>query len=248
MTSKIIKQYARHLVWRIKMTKYAYKYLTYDSGIKMLEACNIQFTKASKLNDCMDCCAEKIDYSKLKPRWQSLLVKEIDSLAFSNFGICSLGSSPDNNILWDRYTQTNNIKNGICIELDIIGILNYLIYNVELRICALYVNYVDNVKTYIPRNLLTSKDNLSQLISMEAIIATKNKIDPISGFNWEIEKELRIIYPYKLKEDYFRIQILPSFVKNVWCDIDISQKEFHDLRTLVNTKYKIDVIRRQCNK
>lgn len=38
---------------------------------------------------------------------------------------------------------------------------------------------------------------------MSQIIATKNKIDPISGFNWEAEKELRFIYLYELKKIIF---------------------------------------------
>ena len=239
----------RTLVAKIKTTPFVYKYLTYGSGIKMLEACNIQFTRASKLNDCLDCCAEKIDYSNFRSQTLSFLdsqrVKDIalkkDRQVISNYGICSLGTSADNNILWERYTPTGQVKNGICIELDTNEILTYL---KSSKVCALYVSYFDNIKSSIPRNLLISDNNMFRLLFMHHIIATKNKVDPIRGFNWEVEKELRFIWLSELQEDYFRVPILPIFVKKVWCDKDISLKEFEDLNKLVKKKYQIDIIRR----
>lgn len=253
ISQQLAKLYMQALVAPIKATPSVYKYLTYESGLKMLDAYNIQFTRAAKLNDCMDCCAEKVDYSDFKLQHlffiDPQLVKDAtlnkDRQVFSNYGVCSLGTSADNNTLWERYTQNGSVKNGICIELDTNGILRYLnsVSNSN-KICALYVNYFDNITASIPRSLLTSDKLIFRLHFMSQIIATKNKIDPISGFNWEAEKELRFIYLYELKKDYLRIPIPKNCVKRVWCDKDISLKEFQDLNTLVKGKYQLDITRR----
>lgn len=253
ISEQLAKLYMQALVAPIKATPSVYKYLTYESGLKMLDACNIQFTRAAKLNDCMDCCAEKVDYSDFKLQHLSFidsqLIKDItlnkDRQVFSNYGVCSLGTSADNNILWERYTQNGPVKNGICIELDTNGILRHLNSDSSPnKICALCVDYQDNITAIISRSFLTSDKRIYRLHFMRYIIATKNKIDPISGFNWEAEKELRFIYLYELNDDFLRIQIPKNCVKRVWCDKDISLKEFQDLKTLVKGKYQLNITQR----
>ena len=149
ISQQLAKLYMQALVAPIKATPSVYKYLTYESGLKMLDAYNIQFTRAAKLNDCMDCCAEKVDYSDFKLQHlffiDPQLVKDAtlnkDRQVFSNYGVCSLGTSADNNTLWERYTQNGSVKNGICIELDTNGILRYInsVSNTN-KIFALYFN------------------------------------------------------------------------------------------------------------
>lgn len=96
------KEYVQILVERVKLYKRVYKYLTYDSGLKMLQYNNLQFTRANKLNDEHDCHIDKVDFDFVMNTAKDInidadeLVSEVVNKhkeSISSFGICSLGTS-----------------------------------------------------------------------------------------------------------------------------------------------------------
>ncbi len=130
------KELARSYAARVKQYPRVFKYLTYDSGIKMLQYNNLQFTRADHLNDEIDCHISKINFDYVI---ETADVIELDSnelvskvinkhkKPISSFGICSFGTTADNDILWKRYTRTNEVYDGICIEIDLYATIRCLI-------------------------------------------------------------------------------------------------------------------------
>ena len=92
----------------------------------MLEKQNIQFTRASRLNDWLDCNIDIVNYDEVIALYGTIIsrdeferIKKEGKEFADSLGICSLGQTPYNKELWKRYAcSSEGIENGICIELD----------------------------------------------------------------------------------------------------------------------------------
>ncbi len=99
-----------------------YKYLDVNGGLLMLLHHNLQFTKASKLNDPFDCHPALIDLSDVPIKKvqaypeevQTALQPTIFEKARENEYICSLSKNYDSVLMWSYYTN----HKGICVGID----------------------------------------------------------------------------------------------------------------------------------
>lgn len=99
-----------------------YKYLDFQGGKEMLLHHNLQFTKASKLNDPFDCHPALIDFSDVptektrtyQEKLQSILEPNNTEKAREKEYICSLSKNYNSILMWSYYTN----HKGVCIGLD----------------------------------------------------------------------------------------------------------------------------------
>ena len=239
----IEKLYMESLVGPIHSQKKVYKYLTFDSGIMMLNNTNIQFTRADKLNDWLDCNVNKIDYNSVTSNEEiKRIIKEHDGHFFNSLGICSLGTSAYNETLWNRYTYTNNLETGMSIELDTNSVIHHFIQTGKPKygFIALFVKYDDDIIQAIDRILL-EKNKLTQQIFFSKMVTTKN------ARIWKDEDEIRFILMDGIGDnEYFR-EVLPSpCITKVFLGKDMSPKQKEIINLIVKNKlHEIDVVSRE---
>ncbi len=112
ISEKEIKDFMTLLVEQAGMYPTIYKYLTYESGCQMLQCNNIQFTRGDILNDKEDLSISKFNIEGPRKLCEDIGIKmdivdhkfKEQSAVLSSFGVCSLGVSPMNSILWKRYS------------------------------------------------------------------------------------------------------------------------------------------------
>lgn len=236
--NKDIKLFMQSLVAQTNKHKYVYKYLTFESGKKMLENSNIQFTRGDKLNDEEDCNICKCDMSKpieiltkmnLPPNIiDNVIQKKKDEI--SHLGICSFGTDAENDTLWKRYASENkNIENGICIKLELDSLIKYLVKSNKI-VSALLVRYVENVKDSIPWELFIS-DGMSRMVFLYLLFSIKNRK------KWEREHELRLIMPEYLDEEYMRCVIDKRCFKGVYYGKEMTIEQRKDIESILSQYY-----------
>lgn len=230
-----VKKWMQELVAEAMMNESVYKYLTFESGMQMLANSNIQFTRGDTLNDNEDCDICKCDLSEQIKLLQKLNVSDETIMEMwqkrrkeiSNFGICSLGTSADNDTLWKRYASSNWCKreNGICIKLNLRKLIDCLLS--ENKIFALTVHYVDSVKQSIPWGLYIN--NPMRFIYL--LFSTKNKK------KWEAEQELRLILPKNIDDKYFRCNIDKCCFEEVYYGKNMSVKQCEKLNAILDSTF-----------
>lgn len=224
----------------IKQIKKVYKYLTFESAVKMLSSCNVRFTRADLLNDDIDLTPSKFNFDYIRraaidlnadpEEWVKKAIDKHSSV--KKLGICSFGTSYTNKILWERYATSNDIQDGICIEMNLDSTINCLLKK-GIKAPALKVRYFTDIEGYIPYELWVGDENEKHLATM-LLLATKNKA------KWEDEKEVRLFLPQELSENYMQISIYKSCITNVYfgCDTTEYQKNIIE-KILSEQKYKI---------
>lgn len=245
MNISISKKLFYPAVEAIRKHKRAYKYLTYDSALLMLKYGNIQFTRADKLNDEYECDILKIDLSSIEHRCEALgfdkersmsIFKAQQNRLFKPYGVCSLGTSHNNETLWNGYTKTQGNNNGICIELDTLALVKYL-NSRKLGVVALPVEYVEDIEQVISYECLQgSGDDIHSFFM--ALLTTKDRE------RWGTEKELRFIMVRELLDEYERVEIPKECFKNIYLGWDISQHQLNEIMQVVNSSgYSVGVQR-----
>lgn len=215
---------------RLRKHPSIFKYLTYEGGLRMLKYHNLQFTRADQLNDNEDCHISKINFDRLKKTNIDFTANIAEQAKIINsWGICSLGTTHDNSTLWKRYTKTNELYNGFCIELDLDKTIKCLINN--LKCAAFVVNYKESTKESIPHELLlgTETEKYTYFI---LLLTTKNTT------KWSKEKEVRIITPERLENKNLRITLDIGCFKNIYLGKDITDKQYEEvLKITKHLKY-----------
>ncbi len=228
------------LTMQVHLQKKVYKYLTYESGRLMLENSNIQFTRASKLNDSIDCHIDKVDYSDIYKSAQGFIdidiinkKKEQERDLFNSIGICSLGKTSNNETLWERYTRVDGKESGMCIELDTQATIKHFIqeYKPKKGFIVLPVNYVKKVEQSINRGYLSAGGNYN-LLFWSKLLATKY------APKWEDEQEMRFILVDGIgNNDYFREIIPTSCITKVTLGKDVSIEQIETIKQIIENKY-----------
>lgn len=210
ITETEIKEFIRLLVEQAKYYPIVYKYLTYESGSQMLRYNNIQFTRGDKLNDEEDLSISKFDIKSPRKLCRDIGIsmdvvdKKIQeqSTILSSFGVCSLGISPFNNILWERYSRNKEgLEDGICIGLDQKKIIKYLISQ-NIKVACILVRYEENATNSIPW-LTQNATSPVEIFTGYRFFSLKNT------YPWKPEQEIRLIYPQTMEEEYERF-VLPK--------------------------------------
>lgn len=231
------------LVNEIKHIKKAYKYLTYESGMKMLSNCNIQFTRADTLNDSIDLTSTKFNLDHIRNVAEKIKANPeewvkrvtIHHQDINKLGICSLGTSQTNFDLWERYAMTDGKIDGICIEINLRATINCLLKR-GFKTPALKVRYLNETEGSIPYNLYTGNET-ERYTAEYLLFATKNKS------KWECEEEVRLLLPEILTEEYKRISIFKSCITNIsfGCHATDIQKE-SIAKIIKEQNYKIKLV------
>lgn len=234
------KALMRCLTMQVHLQKKVYKYLTYESGRLMLENSNIQFTRASKLNDPIDCHIDKVDYSYIYEFTQGLIdvtlidkKKEQERDLFNSIGICSLGKTSNNEILWKRYAREDDKESGICIELDTQAVIKHFILDGKSKygFIVLPVNYVQEVEQSINRGYLSAGGNYN-LLFWSKLLATKY------APKWEDEQEIRFVLVEGIGDnDYFRETIPTTCITKVILGKDVNLDQVETIKQIVCNKY-----------
>lgn len=230
-------------VSRIRPYKSIYKYLTYENGIKMLSLNNLQFTRANKLNDKQDCHFSKINFDYIIEFSKSIdlsskqLIEDIINKhkePISSFGICSLGISADNITLWDRYTKTNELCDGICIELDLNAVIKCF-SKMGIKVAALKVDYFDNIINSIPYKLYLGNEE-ERFLFLHLLFASKLKE------KWREENEIRLFLPDELTNEYQRYQLYKSCFKAVYLGKEVTNKQVNEINKVIDdNKLKVKI-------
>lgn len=210
ITETEIKEFMRLLVGQAKCYPIIYKYLTFESGCQMLSYNNIQFTRGDKLNDSEDLNMSKFDIKSPRMLCEDVgismdvvdkKIKE-QSKILSSFGVCSLGISPLNNILWERYScNKEGYEDGICIGLNQSKIIRYLI-NQNIKVACILVRYEEYTTNSIPW-LTQNATSPVKIFTGYRFFSSKN------AYPWKSEQEIRLIYPQTMEKEYERF-ILPK--------------------------------------
>lgn len=210
ITEAEIKEFMRLLVEQAKHYPIVYKYLTYESGCQMLRYNNIQFTRGDKLNDVEDLSIAKIDTRSPRELCKTIgvsmdivdkKIKELSAI-LSSFGICSLGISPFNNILWERYSRNKEgLEDGICIGLNQKKVIKYLISQ-NIKAACVLVRYEENATSSIPWFTQEATSPIKIFIGYR-FFSLKN------SYPWKSEQEIRLIYPQTMEKGYERF-VLPK--------------------------------------
>lgn len=242
-----VKLYMRSRVRPIKKIKYAAKFLSFESGIKMLQLNNIRFTQACELNDICDCDDSMIDFSQLN----TLLHPDIDKIiahckndwkGIRNWGICSLGLNFDNQTLWNRYASSSNKEDGICIVLDINQVIDDLVSRGHY-IVAYPVEYIDRVEKSLPAELFYFGNKIDKMHFFSQLISTKNKVDPYTHQNWELEHEVRLISVIEQTKPEL-LALSTNCISKIYYGKHMSNENISFLKDLINSKYlNVKVIR-----
>lgn len=221
-----IKSFMRLVVEQALMYPIIYKYLTYNSGCQMLQNHNIQFTRGDKLNDIEDLNISKFNMAtprELCKEYEidmNLVDQKIAEKAneFKSFGICSLGISPLNTVLWERYTHSgSNNEDGICIGLNQRKVINALIKQ-GLKTACIVVRYKQSVSNTIPWLAISSSSPISIFAGYQ-FFALKN------SDLWEPEQEIRIVYTHFMTEEFHRIILPKDCFESVYFGKDMSLKQ-----------------------
>ncbi len=242
-----VKLYMRSRIRPIRKIKSPAKFLSFDSGIKMLEFNNIRFTQAHQLNDILDCDDSIIDFSSLR----SLNLPDIDTIIFrckeewtgiKNWGICSLGKEYDNKTLWERYASSENGEDGICIVLNLNKVIDDLVYS-RHSIVAYPVEYVNNVEESLPAELFYFGDKVDKMHFFSQLISTKNKVDSIRAWNWQYEDEVRLVsLVEQSKSELWSLS--PECISKIYYGKDLSVDRIDVLKNIAKKKYpNIKVVR-----
>lgn len=224
-----IKSFMRLVVEQAQMHPIIYKYLTYNSGCQMLQNHNIQFTRGDKLNDIEDLNISKFnidaprEFCKECGIDMDLIDNKLAERAneFKSFGICSMGISPLNSVLWNRYTHSeNDNENGICIGLNQVKVINALIKQ-DLKTACIVVRYKQSVSNTIPWLTLSSSSPI-KIFAGYQFFALKNS-DP-----WEPEQEIRLIYTNVMVKEFHRIILPKDCFESVYFgkDMNLKQRQF----------------------
>lgn len=234
------KALMRCITMQVYLQKKVYKYLTYESGRLMLENSNIQFTRASKLNDSIDCHIDKVDYNYIYESTQGLIdvtlidkKKEQERDLFNSIGICSLGKTSNNETLWERYTRVDGKESGMCIELDTQATIKHFIQEDKPKygFILLPVNYVQKVEQSINRGYLSAGGNYN-LLFWSKLLATKY------APKWENEQEMRFVLVDGIgNNDYFREIIPTSCITKITLGKDINSEQTETIKQIVRSKY-----------
>lgn len=234
------KALMRCITMQVHLQKKVYKYLTYESGRLMLENSNIQFTRASKLNDSIDCHIDKVDYNYIYESTQGLIdvtlidkKKEQERDLFNSIGICSLGKTSNNETLWERYTRVDGKESGMCIELDTQATIKHFIQEDKPKygFIVLPVNYVQKVEQSINRGYLSAGGNYN-LLFWSKLLATKY------APKWEDEQEMRFVLVDGIgNNDYFREIIPTSCITKITLGKDINSEQTETIKQIVRSKY-----------
>lgn len=234
------KALMRCITMQVYLQKKVYKYLTYESGRLMLENSNIQFTRASKLNDSIDCHIDKVDYNYIYESTQGLIdvtlidkKKEQERDLFNSIGICSLGKTSNNETLWERYTRVDGKESGMCIELDTQATIKHFIQEDKPKygFILLPVNYVQKVEQSINRGYLSAGGNYN-LLFWSKLLATKY------APKWENEQEMRFDLVDGIgNNDYFREIIPTSCITKITLGKDINSEQTETIKQIVRSKY-----------
>ena len=242
-----VTEYLNPFIVSVRTQKKVYKYLTIDSAIKMLQHNNIQFTRADKLNDELDCHISKVKFDNILPYLEQMplnatelidKIKNKHGQSLNNFGICSLGTSFDNSILWNCYTKSKGIFNGVCIELNLNATINCLVKE-GIKVIAFFVDYIDNPINSIPYELYLGTD-VEKAKFIKQILATK------TALLWSEEKELRIILPIDLSDEYYRVKLFKSCFGNIYVGNDIEDQDYKTILEIVKSNYpKMEIIKYQ---
>lgn len=234
------KAFMRTIAMQVRIQKNVYKYLTFESGKLMLENSNIQFTRASKLNDSIDCHIDKVDYSAILHNIglehnNEIIVEKLRKEAeyFNSIAVCSLGKSAYNDTLWRRYTRTDGKENGICIELDTNTTVEHFINedNIKYGFVALPVRYVPNVEHSIKRDYLLAGGNFN-LVFWSKLVSTK------LASVWEKEEEMRFVLINGIGDkEYFREVIPTSCITKVILGKDINYRQAEAIEHIIKEKY-----------
>ena len=205
-----IKNFMTLLVKQASNYPIIYKYLTFESGCKMLQYNNLQFTRGDRLND-----TEDLNITKFNTSAPLKILEGIESAqeiannhlreqekVLSSFAICSLGISPMNPTLWNRYAcDDNGRENGICIGLNQNKVTKALIAQ-GIKTACIMVRYEDSVENAIPWLALGAPSPV-RIFSAYKFFALKKSIP------WKPEQEMRFIYPQTIEDEYKRI-VLPK--------------------------------------
>ena len=228
------------LTMQVHLQKKVYKYLTYESGLLMLENSNIQFTRASKLNDSIDCHIDKVDYSEIYKSAQGFIdidiinkKKEQEKDLFNSIGICSLGKTSNNETLWERYTRVEGKESGMCIELDTQATIKHFIQEDKPKygFIVLPVNYVQKVEQSINREYLSAGGNYN-LLFWSKLLATKY------APKWKDEQEMRFVLVDGIgNNDYFREIIPTSSITKITLGKDINSEQIETIKLIIENKY-----------
>lgn len=236
--SELVKAHMRTLVASTNLFPSMYKYLTFDNAFAMLSAMNLQFTKAYKLNDEYEFDIRKCDFSRIEKTLKncglqdSLIKDKIEeaNTFFKSIGVCSLGTSPNNSKLWDKYASSpNGETDGLCIEIDQHAVINNLLSH-GYKTCALLVHYVDNVEKFLPWELYLG-NQYERTIFLQLLYSTKD------AAIWSEEEEIRLIYSQPFDGEYFRPTLSNKCIKAVYFGKDMSSSQRMRIGSLLN-RYK----------
>ena len=235
MSKNNITPAVRASAMEAKLIKSVYKYLTFDNARLMLENCNLQFTKVDKLNDSLDITPQKYNFDYVYKIANEIgidgrvLVEEICKRQGEarNYGVCSFGLNARNPVLLERYTETERLQNGICIEIDLNKTINCL-FKLGYKTPALKVRYFENTENLIPYELFLGETN-EKHIALMLMFATKNKE------KWKEEKEMRLILVDELIDDYKRIGIYKSCITGVYFGKDTTEKQKMEIKTIITS-------------
>lgn len=160
-----------------------YKYLDVNGGLSMLLHHNLQFTKASKLNDPFDCHPALIDFSDVPIKKVQAYPEEVQTAlqptnfekARENEYICSLSKNYDSVLMWSYYTN----HKGICVGIDMKKARTYFTkMPVSLLGCLEWeVQYRDIIKK--PEYITSVEDLFKYQMTTKAI-------------DWKHEEEIRL--------------------------------------------------------
>lgn len=245
--SEKAKNYLKSRIKPIKRIKYASKYLSFESGCKMLELNNIRLTPARDLSDSLDCHHYSIDFSGLRKLDLPAIDSTIDKLKqewslVRNWGICSLGKEHDNQTLWEWYASSDGIEDGICIVLDLNKTIDYLISEGH-EVVAYEVTYEKNIQESIPAEAFYFGDKRDKMYFFSQLISTKNEIDQVTSKCWKKENEVRLISVEEQSQPILW-QLSPECISKIYYGKDMAEDNISELKRIVNLIYpNIKVIR-----
>lgn len=231
-----IKEYMHKIVAETNKYPILYKYLTFDSAYLMLKNQNIQFTTRAGLNDKSEFNIKKCNLSNCISILRDCGVTqttidnklaEIDN-KFASTGVCSLGKTPTNQILWDTYAHAPNssLIDGVCIGINQDKVLKRL--NTIGHLCmALLVNYIPDVEKFIPWELYLG-NKLETTIFLHLLYTTKEKA------KWESEQEVRFILADPVSGQHLRIPLNSNCFTDVYFGKDMSNLQRKKLGQILN--------------
>ena len=206
-----------------------YKYLDIESGLKMLEHSNLQFTNATCLNDPFDCHPALFNYEapqvfvvedeKPLPSSDSLMEgekKDMEMLRDSTW-ICSLSKINNSLLMWTHYCKNHQ---GICIGLNIERVKSYLCAHLDSpykgpKECEVIYDTIVNKPNYA----LSNKGYLDYQASTKAL-------------EWSYEQEIRLVVLNLHASNvnpYYRPTIDGNCFESVYLGVKISPNDKNEV-------------------